>query len=291
VSLGALVALLSTSAPTTDGATAARGHVTHHAKRVSAARGALFWHGGFETGDLAQWTKSPQEKEPGRITVVSEPSREGLHALRAAILPGDSDVFGSGTGERAEVVLGRRETQGYAGREQWWAWSIRFAHDFRSRRDSDWNYFTQFHNTGLTGQANVHLSANGDRMTFGVCNGTPTDPRCRLWTIDRDRENGRWYDFVLHVRWASSAKRGFVELWENSAEVVPFTRIATLYPGQGVYLKQGIYRTAQANPATIYIDGTRGGSSYGAVVAGFPDGTWTSKPPRPRRHARPDVGR
>jgi hypothetical protein len=162
-----------------------------------------------------------------------------------------------------------------------------FGPGFTSRTDSDWNYFTQFHHTGAGGQANIHLSADGSVMTFVVCNRVPMAPTCRKWLIDRNRVNSLWYDFVFHVRWSSSSKKGLVELWEDGINVVPFTRIATLYPGRGVYLKQGIYRTPQTRPATIYVDGTRAGTGYPSVAAGFPGGEWPALPPRPKRKKPP----
>ena len=59
---------------------------------------------------------------------------------------------------------------------------------------------------------------------------------------------------------------------------MPFTSIATLYPGEGVYLKQGIYRVAQPSDETVFIDGTRGGKSYSSVVADFPAREWRARP-------------
>jgi hypothetical protein len=248
------------------------------------ARGEIVWQGGFETGDFSEW-HGVQAKSSG-ATIVESPVREGRYAARFRVSPGD-EAFGSHGGDRAESVLTQAQTDGYEGQEQWWAWSIMFSPGFSSRADSDWNYFTQFHHTGSTGQVNVHFSANGQVMTFVVCNGVPQKSRCRKWNIDPDRVNSRWYDFVFHVRWSSSRKRGFVELWENGVSVVPFTRIATLYPGQGVYLKQGIYRTPQPRTSAIYVDGTRWGTGYPSVVDEFPAGEWPAQPPRPKRTKPP----
>jgi len=248
---------------------------------------AIEWRGGFETGDLSQWTLAPQEKDPSRIVVVEDPHREGRYAVRVTVTPDDRDVAGSGSGQRAELAITQVTTDGFEGREQWWAWSTMFAPDFTSRVNKDWNVFTQFHNTGTTGQANMHWSADGGVIRFRACNGDVAAPRCRIWTIDRNRQNGRWYDFVFHVRWSSAYAAGLVEVWENGRKVVPLTHLRTLYPGQGVYLKQGYYRVGQDSTAVLYHDGMRRASSYAAVVKDFPSGEWPATPPEtPRPHAK-----
>ena len=48
---------------------------------------------------------------------------------------------------------------------------------------------------------------------------------------------------------------GFVELWLNGVHVVPLTPLATLYSGQGSYLKQGFYRDHFGAVSRVYQTG------------------------------------
>jgi polysaccharide lyase-like protein len=133
-----------------------------------------------------------------------------------------------------------------------------------------WNIFTQFHNTGTTGQANVHF-AIVDRKTVGlrVDGGNVRNPREKSFALARFAP-GRWYDFVFHVKWSSNPKVGFVEVWVNRAKVLKKKTLATLYAGQGVYLKQGFYRAAYGGTTVVYHDGMRRGSSYTEVTGRGP---------------------
>ena len=69
-------------------------------------------------------------------------------------------------------------------------------------------------------------------------------------------QRGVWNDFVVHVKWSANPSVGFVELYHNGQQVVPPTPMATLYPGQGVYVKQGLYRNASIAPqGVVFHDG------------------------------------
>ena len=76
----------------------------------------------------------------------------------------------------------------------------------------------------------------------------------RSWNLGTLRRN-TWYNFVFHVRWSSSRLHGYVRVKVNGRVVVPLTRVATLYSGQGVYLKQGFYRGQSKLTTTLYHDG------------------------------------
>ena len=175
---------------------------------------------------------------------MTSPVRQGKYAARYEVRPGDDDVAGSGNGERTEALV-LRGTRGREGDEQWWAWSTMFASDF-SASNSDWNIFTQFHNSGTSG-GRVEFYVNGNTLGFTSHGGDLGNPTARNWKIG-DKTNGKWYDFVFHVKWSTS-NDGFVEVWLDGNKVVPLTNTPTLYVGQDVYLKQGYYREAQSNVA------------------------------------------
>lgn len=226
------------------------------------------WRGDFETGDLTQW-KAPQVRNKSRITVQSDVRREGRFAARVEVAPGDSNVAGSGSGERADLWISRSATNGNEGVESYWAWSTYFPSDFDAPPRA-WNVFTGFHHTGSTGQSNIHFDVRDrERIGLRVMGGDFANPIRRDFTLAALRR-GQWYDIVFHVKWSSNPRIGFVEVWLNGRRVVKRTATPTLYAGQGVYLKQGYYRAAYTRPTVIYLDGTRVGPTFESVSRGMP---------------------
>jgi hypothetical protein len=227
------------------------------------------WRGDFETGNLSQWTAA-QAKEQSRITVQSNVVRQGRYAARFEVRPGDSNVAGSGSGERAEVFISPSTTNGVEGQEQYWAWSTFFPADFDAPRVGSWNAFTQFHHAGPVGQANIYFAVSEMKwLTLRVFGGSFEKPARSDFVLAR-LQPGRWYDFVFHVKWSSSARMGFVEVWVNRLRVVRRTRAATLYAGRAVYLKQGYYRRGYEGTTVVYHDGVRSGSTLRDVVSWGP---------------------
>ena len=239
---------------------------------ATSGSAGVAWRGDYESQDLSQWECGVQEKVSGRATIVSSPVRQGRYAARYEVRPGDNNVAGSGSGERAEALSCRSFGEG---EEQWWAWSTMFASDF-SAANSTWNAITQWHNSGTAG-GTLGFVVVRNELRFQSFGGTPSSPTFRSCKV-ADRTNGVWYDFVFHVKWSSSASVGFVEVWVNGNKVVELAGTPTLYNGQGVYLKQGYYRAAQPNVAVIYHDGMRQGTSYADVAAEFPGGSATRAP-------------
>jgi Polysaccharide lyase len=220
------------------------------------SQGRVAWAGDFDTGSFSQWSNELQVKASDRATIVTSPVRGGRYAARFEVEPGDSDVAGSGTGERSEVWLGVEQTGGLEGLESWWTWSVLFPSDFTSP-GGDWNYFTQFHHTGTIGQSNIaFVVSNGSSLRLIVNSVSPTRPHQRLFSLGR-LVRGVWTDFVFHVKWSADPHEGFVEVWVDGANVVPLMHLATLYAGQEVYVKQGYYRAAFDQASVVYIDGTR----------------------------------
>ena len=202
---------------------------------------------------------APQSKVEGRMTLLRAVEggrvRRGSMAARFEVRAGDTDVAGSGEGERTEVFLDDRHTGASEGETQWWAWSTYFPTDFDPPPGA-WNVFTSFHHTGSTGQANIHFDVR-DRTSIGlrVLGGSFDAPAKKDFVL-AELQRGKWYDFVFHVKWSSSGS-GFVEMWVDGKRVVPLTQTPTLYEGQGVYLKQGYYRSPHAQSTVVFHDGTR----------------------------------
>ena len=208
-----------------------------------------------------------QAKVPGRATIVNV-GRDGPTGVRLHTEPGDNNTFGSGASERNDLMLPQSLTDGYEGREHWWAHSILFPTDYVSPPESaeipnPWHagVVFDFHNTTSGDwQANFHVTAmpdtslHPDRPTGlnflghgGVNSGdgrftAPIGPVAR----------NVWYDFVYHVKW-SSGSDGFIKAWVNGVLKLDH-RGPTLYAGQGVYLKLANYHSAFGSPSSVIHD-------------------------------------
>ena len=237
---------------------------------VQRADAAVFWRGDFETGNFRQW-QSVQARR-GDISIVTSPVRQGSYAARFVVHPGDVSVRHGG--ERSELRASVAASGGNAGTDQWYGWSTLFPSSFNPTPGTNWNYFLQWHDSRNNGcgpnivyevdesktPARIGLRVRGGSISFSTC--TATDDRA--WFPVRLTIN-RWYDFVLHVHWSSDASSGFVEGWIDGEHVIPKTYIATLYPDDGIYLKQGFYRKPSRLVSTLYQDAMRRGDSYASV--------------------------
>lgn len=213
--------------------------------RVRGRRLARAWQGRYVAGGPGGW--SELSMRPGGIRPVAQPGA-GTSVGLFEVGPGDSPVP---SGERAEAVASRERIGGDEGTESWYAWSTWFPRDFRPVARHTWNLFAQWHGSDPGGcRPNVSLLVNTVKappvIRLGARGGALDAPGCRP-RHDRSWDTvplrlGRWSDFLFHVRWSASPRRGFVELLVDGRVVVPRTSAATLYAGQGVYLKQGFYR-------------------------------------------------
>lgn len=230
---------------------------------AGSAEASISWRGNLETGSFSQWTEDGGiQAFQGPAAVVTAHPREGRYGARFEVRP-NPDPNGP-RGERSEVV---RHTGERAGVESWWAWSTYFPENFNPSRDTWWNIFTDWHNTGTTGQANAHFEVNTLHSPWKIqlrTFGGQEEQNQRIFLLG-DFQQDRWFDFIFHVRWATD-NTGFVEVWVNGQHVVPLTFTPTIYEGQGVYLKQGLYRARSAVTSVVYHDAMRRGSSYADVA-------------------------
>jgi hypothetical protein len=205
--------------------------------------------GDFEAGNLDQY--SAIDVHPGttdRLTVVTDPVREGNYALKATVQPGDYVKLGA----RAELVV--TSPMFHEGEERWFHWHTLFPQDFQT--SPRWHLFIQWHSGdfGVPLQFNLH----GERLSFRVM-GHQYDAQGQhdagmLWTAPLQR--GEWMEFLLRVKFSADPKIGYVELWKDGEKVVTQTFHQTLYAGGSVYLKQGLYRDRSIDwPQSIYHDG------------------------------------
>jgi hypothetical protein len=196
--------------------------------------------------------------------------------LRLSVKPGDTDVAGSGAGaERTDAMIPTTLTDAFEGREQWWSWSTYFPADYRPTPSTAWNIFLDFHHTGDTGQANINLLADTHFdppvMQLTAFGQGAKQATFKLGPVIREQ----WYDFVLHVVWSANPRVGLIELYLNGRRVIRPQRRATLYAGEGAYLKLANYRQVGGQESAILTAGIRRTKSYAAAVKGFaPFSAW-----------------
>ncbi|MEO8717162.1 MAG: heparin lyase I family protein, partial [Burkholderiales bacterium] len=150
-----------------------------------------------------------QAKALPRATLVTV---SGVSAVRLHTEPGDDNIYGSGTSERNDLSTSQATTDGYEGKEQWWAHSVLFPNDYVDPPESSassWNFgaVADFHNTtNGGGQANFQITAmpataiSLDRPTglnFQINHGSQTSPTQLNYPIGPVVRN-QWYNFVYH---------------------------------------------------------------------------------------------
>ncbi|HEX8437824.1 polysaccharide lyase [Archangium sp.] len=200
----------------------------------------IIWKGDFETGDTSQYT-SAQRVSADRLQVVTSPVLQGRHALKATVRQGDDPINASGN--RNELIYQGREKEGS---EYYYRWQVLFPADYPSAKA--WQVFTQWHHNGCCGSPPVEFFVYGEEIRLTLTNSvTP-------WQTKLVR--GVWQDFVFHVKWSSDPNVGFVELWHNGRLVLAKSKHATMYAGDGIYLKLGLYRNDTVQPVgVVYHDG------------------------------------
>jgi hypothetical protein len=197
---------------------------------------------------------------PGRATMVNV---AGVNAVRLHTEPGDNNVNGSGTHERNDLILNQSRTDGFEGKEHWWAHSVLFPGDYVDPPESTlstWNFglVADFHDTSdAGGQASFQIMAmprtaiSPDRPTglnFQINHGnqfSPTQHTVHIGPVVRNV----WYNFVYHVKWTSGSD-GYFDAWVNGVQMMAY-RGPTLYAGQGVYLKLANYHTAFGQASSV----------------------------------------
>ncbi|MFL5357432.1 polysaccharide lyase [Archangium sp.] len=213
----------------------------------TVASASVLWKGDFETGNASQWNKE-ESVNSNRLLVEADRVREGSYALRVQVNQGDKPIQASGNRNELVYVDGTLMDGRGEGAERYYSWSTLFDESYPS--ENTWQVFSQWHHTGLNGSPPMEFYVIGEEMRMRVGGEQAQD----VWKAPLQR--GVWNDFVVHVKWSADPNVGFVELYHNGQQVVAPTPLATLYPGQGVYVKQGLYRNSTIAPeGVLFHDG------------------------------------
>lgn len=220
--------------------------------------GRQLFVGDWETGDFSQWQVCQSKLVNGRcssigrgnanMAIVDAPgARQGQHAARFTVRPGDVPNFGGG--ERSEVQSSAAGALVHEGDERFYEWSVRYPQDLP---DVTGRFFIilQWHSSSGSPPLAIDLSRGS--VDIGG-DGVKSAPRRTIGPIRR----GEWVDYVLHVKFSRNSGTGFVEAWENGKQTVQRTNRATMVDGEN-YLKQGIYRSTSASgTVSLTMDGLR----------------------------------
>ena len=222
------------------------------------------------SNDGVWWVE--QQAGTNRVTVVNV-GRDGGTGLRLHTEPGDNGVSGSNLHERADIALPQAESDGYEGRESWWAHSVLFPDDYVIPPSGTWNVIFNFHDTrNLGGQANFQLFAGSGGLTFRghggpdvVYDGAVGNQYSYGADIGPIMKNV-WYDIVYHVKW-SSGSDGYIQAWVNGVLKLDH-RGPTLYSGYGVFLKLANYHSAFGQSSSVIHDRVVRGTTALSVSPG-----------------------
>src|SRR6266705_1125740 len=191
-----------------------------------------------------------------RATLVG-PGRDGPTAVQLTTQPGDINIAGSGSNERADLTLSPSSTYCNQGQDEWWAHSLMFPPGYVPPPVAsvwNWGALFDFHNSSPGGgQPNFMVYATPTGLELHMAGGAntvnlPSDPGYYSIAIGPITKNV-WYDFVYHVKW-SSGSDGLFQAWLNGKQVMNYSG-PNLYVGQSCYLKIANYHTALGVPVSV----------------------------------------
>jgi Polysaccharide lyase len=227
---------------------------------------------GFENGvgppnGVWEWN-SAQYAAPDRLTAVTSPIKEGLHALKATVHHGDY----INNGARAELLLDNPTNYFHDSDDVWYHWYTMFPSGFQTT--PGWQVWTQWHqgDDSLGGGPAVEFNVDGKTKNLDLRVMPPFWDSQHCYTVEAGQcgyqwvqpiKTGVWYEMLFHVKWSKNDTLGSVELWVNGTKVVPCasckTTMATLDvrdPTSSVYLKQGLYlEDVITQPQSVFHDG------------------------------------
>ncbi|MFL5415759.1 MAG: heparin lyase I family protein, partial [Myxococcales bacterium] len=117
------------------------------------------------------------------------------------------------------------------------------------------------------------LYFRGEDKYITMCLVDQRTSACRETINLAELQRGHWHDFVMHAKWSSDAKIGFLEIWIDGVNVLPKHMASNKYPGMKNYLLIGLYRNAHiGDPNLLYPDGTHVYGTDGTPGVAYVDG-------------------
>lgn len=224
-----------------------------------------YWQGNAETGDKSQWCKQTV-KSDDRIKVVTEPVSQGKYSYRVELRPGDNP-----SGCRATLASGPSGKMGPChliknGDDAFYGWSVYLPSATFKTLDK-WRLVLQFKGVH-SGSPPVSLNVRGSNW---LLNNRPTSSSGELHRWKAPVRKDVWEKFMMHIKWSTDPKIGFLELYYNGTLVLPklYTSNVHIIDGQIInnFVAIGVYRDSTINVTdVIYHDGFVAGKSYEEVA-------------------------
>jgi polysaccharide lyase-like protein len=221
--------------------------------------------------------------DPKRFQIVTSPTRHGTKALKCTTNGNDIGISGAGSRERADVKADVETVGAVIGKEQWWAFSMRFDANFVWPRVNWGNHcLFDFHHLGAdaTGQAPINFELYKDGTTgaikwrFRQYGGKKEANEFR-----QDLKGGAapqrevWYDFVMRVLW-NFTSAGQTEVWMRQGDEAVYTKQITrlahpnCYEGFAINFQAANYHDPLGVPCSVYHDRImRGRTPYSVAMA------------------------
>lgn len=213
------------------------------------------------TNDYAYW--SEQVKSSTRVVYESDFAGQRGVVQRIEVQPGDTNVFGSGTGERAEVTAQGTLGGFLDGQTIVLSWSTIIDSEFESPPD-DWNNFVQIHAAGGKAASPWQLNLAGADAGFKMrlsgggdwsMSSSPAGAVLEWLPLGRLSKN-EWHDFVLELHFSCTGT-GYATVWLDGQQIVDAQNRMIGYCGDpGMYWKQGFYRSAYSKTTRLWFDDT-----------------------------------
>jgi hypothetical protein len=201
-----------------------------------------------------------QVKAPDRVNYVDDPAGQRGIVQRIQVDPGDNNLFGSGTGERAEVTS-RNDLGGFVdGQTIVMSWGVMIDSSFASP-PGGWNSFVQIHVGGPQGQSPMSLTLGGDQADLNLWLFGGADPSGPEGQVGDNIPLGslsknQWHDFIMELRFGCDGT-GYARLWLDGQVVADAQDRKIGYCGDpGMYWKQGFYRSAYDKPTQLWFSDT-----------------------------------
>ena len=224
------------------------------------------WTGGFDTGDLSQWSFVHQYT-PDRFRVVAADGaivpRQGSHMARSEVR------YKEPTSWWASMNVASVQKNGLPnvglGNDVYMGWSIYLPNDFSYVPNTLANLLVEWHAEAPMSQAPFHFGINGyDGQFYVDLHTSMTGYRPVLQKSVGPMVKGRWVDCVIRTRWAQDSS-GIIEFWMDGVKKFSWTG-RTWGMQRTVYPVAGYYRTDYNATAVVYFDALKVGTSYEAVA-------------------------
>jgi MYXO-CTERM domain-containing protein len=225
-----------------------------------------------------------QTNHPEQIQLVSSPAFAG-HGLAARLEVKFGDVYSTYSDERTMITppVSMWEDEG---NERWYRWQVMWPDGWvgdypkwdeltkpnaRSSAGSIVEWHHDANGQVESGSAPLYIGANN--TDIWLCLVDQATSTCRETFTLATLLRGHWHDFVMHAKWSSDPKVGFLEIWIDGTNVLPLHPCANKYPGMRNYLSVGLYRNGHiGDPNLLYPDGTHVYGTDGTPGVAYVDG-------------------